>query len=97
MVFLPFFQLRYTISFPVTLSCATTSMLSMWSSHEPAGACHAPAFTALAGGVESAGWPFRRERLLDVSEAADLRPRFFVLVACCVSSIIWSRPPCSSR
>lgn len=72
-------------------------MLLMWSSHEPCGGCHAPALAALAGGVLSAGWPLRRERLPAGSEVVDLRPRFFVVVAFCVSSIIWSRPPCSSR
>lgn len=97
-VFLPFFQLRYTISFP-DFSSSDASMLSMWSSHDPAGGCHAPALAALAGGVESAGCPFRRARLLDVAPAAaaGLRPRFFVLAASCVSSIIWSMPPRSAR
>lgn len=81
-VFFPFFQLRYTISFPV-FSSSDASMLSMWSSHDPAGGCHAPALAALAGGVESAGCPFRRARLFDVAAAAaGLRPRFFVLAAC---------------
>lgn len=54
--------------------------------------------TALAGGVEDAGWLSRFDLLLPlVGAPVDGRPRFFVLVASFDSSIIALRPPMLAR
>lgn len=68
------------------------STVSTSSSQLPLGGFHSTAL-AVAGGVESAGWPFLRERFSAGVAELDSRPRFLPLSALLVCSKIFSRPP----
>lgn len=69
------------------------STVSTSSSQLPLGGFHSTALDAVAGGVESAGWTFLRERFSAGVAELDCRPRFLPFSALLVCSKIFSRPP----
>lgn len=77
-------------------SSSQASMVSISSSHDPAGGLH---LSDVAGGADSLGCvPFLLERfVLAACAVLVVRLRFLPLAASCVCSNIFSRPPIDSR